>query len=438
MAAGTEDLKNLGFSVQDISSRVCERFSGIYVMDVKNRKILAFKSLYQEKNYDEPVEIDWDKTINEDFNRIMSQKYRALALITFDRDHLKKKFTDLSQSSEFIYQNSTDQWFNMQLRPLKIVDGDCHTVLVTIVDISDSKKKVETIAKQMEQFHKGVMSSNWYFSQTAKDLYSEILKFDILSGETYKIVFEDDEPKYIPLVHCTILYDKIFESIHPKDLEEVKKIFAWEKIRAMNPGDVIEHSFRRYVNNKYHWYTVSVHVSEFEPSIAVIFARDITSSSVGVNQLMAKAEHDAVTGLFNVEKYAYMIATEYAELKKVGVIYVDIEGLAALNDKYGRDYGDKALKIVADSVRSVQNRNALAYRRSDDEFMLVAADIEEDQLKVLLQLIKGRFSRLCDVNDVQFFATFGSAWSDSFESVQDVISAAISDMNNNRKIELLH
>lgn len=438
MAAGTEDLKNLGFSVQDISSRVCERFSGIYVMDVKNRKILAFKSLYQEKNYDEPVEIDWDKTINEDFNRIMSQKYRALALITFDRDHLKKKFTDLSQSSEFIYQNSTDQWFNMQLRPLKIVDGDCHTVLVTIVDISDSKKKVETIAKQMEQFHKGVMSSNWYFSQTAKDLYSEILKFDILSGETYKIVFEDDEPKYIPLVHCTILYDKIFESIHPKDLEEVKKIFAWEKIRAMNPGDVIEHSFRRYVNNKYHWYTVSVHVSEFEPSIAVIFARDITSSSVGVNQLMAKAEHDAVTGLFNVEKYAYMIATEYAELKKAGVIYVDIEGLAALNDKYGRDYGDKALKIVADSVRSVQNRNALAYRRSDDEFMLVAADIEEDQLKVLLQLIKGRFSRLCDENDVQFFATFGSAWSDSFESVQDVISAAISDMNNNRKIELLH
>lgn len=438
MAAGTEDLKNLGFSVQDISSRVSERFSGIYVMDVKNRKILAFKSLYQEKNYDEPVEIDWDKTINEDFNRIMSPKYRALALITFDRDHLKKKFTDLSQSSEFIYQNSTDQWFNMQLRPLKIVDGDCHTVLVTIVDITDSKKKVETIAKQMEQFHKGVMSSNWYFSQTAKDLYSEILKFDILSGETYKIVFEDDEPKYIPLVHCTILYDKIFESIHPKDLEEVKKIFAWEKIRAMNPGDVIEHSFRRYVNNKYHWYTVSVHVSEFEPSIAVIFARDITSSSVGVNQLMAKAEHDAVTGLFNVEKYAYMIATEYAELKKAGVIYVDIEGLAALNDKYGRDYGDKALKIVADSVRSVQNRNALAYRRSDDEFMLVAADIEEDQLKLLLQLIKGRFSRLCDVNDVQFFATFGSAWSDSFESVQDVISAAISDMNNNRKIELLH
>lgn len=438
MAENMEVLKDLGLSMQDVSNHICERFSGIYVMDIKKHKIVVIKSLYKEEVFTEPVEKDWGNTIFEDFINLMSAKYRALALITFDREHLKKKFSDLTQSSEFIYQDGSEKWYNMQIKPLKIEDGDCTAVLVSIIDISEAKKKVETIARQMEQFHKGVVSSNWYFSQTAKDMYSEILKFDILSGETYKIVFEDDEPKDIPLMQCNQLYDKIFESIHPKDLEETRRVLSLDKIRAMNPGDVIEHSFRSYVNDKYHWYTVSVHVSEFEPSIAVIFARDITSSSVGVNQIMAKAEHDAVTGLFNVEKYACMIATEYSSLKKAGVIYVDIEGLASLNEKYGRDYGDEALKILAESIRSVQSRNALAYRRGDDEFMLVAVNVEKDELMMMLQLVKVRCARLCDFRQVQFFASFGSAWSDSLESVQALIADAVTDMKNNRSVEILH
>lgn len=125
-------------------------------------------------------------------------------------------------------------------------------------------------------------------------------------------------------------------------------------------------------------------------------------------------------------------------MKKAGVIYVDIEGLASLNEKYGRDYGDEALKILAESIRSVQSRDALAYRRGDDEFMLVAVNVEKDELMMMLQLVKVRCARLCDFRQVQFFASFGSAWSDSLESVQALIADAVTDMKNNRSVEILH
>lgn len=433
-----EVLNNVGLNIKEIDNHIFERFKGIYVLDIKNHKIIVLKSLYETSFYDEPVVKEWDNILLKEFDNLTSAKYKALALVTFDRNHLKKKFSDMSQSSEFVYQDPQDKWFNLQLKPLKFDGQDCSSVLVSIVDITESKDKVEAIMKQMEQFHKGAISSNWYFSQTAKDLYSDILKLDILSGETYRIVFEDDEPKDIPLMHCSVLYEKIFESIHPKDYDLARKVLSLEKMRAMNPGDVIEHSFRRYIDDKYHWFTVSVHVSEFEPSIAVIFARDVTSSSYDVNQLMAKAEHDEVTGLFNVEKYAYMIATEYINLKKVGVIYIDIDGLADLNEKFGHEYGDAALKIIAESIRSVQSKEALAYRRGDDEFMLIATDIEKDNLDFMLQLVKERYARLADYRNIQFFANFGSAWTDNADSLSEVIANAINDMQNNRNIEILH
>ena len=71
----------------------------------------------------------------------------------------------------------------------------------------------------------------------------------------------------------------------------------------MAPGEMLECTFRRYIENKYHWYNMTIHVSELEPSVAVVFERDITASGVDINQTISKAEHDGLTDLFNIEKY---------------------------------------------------------------------------------------------------------------------------------------
>ncbi|MBQ1629588.1 MAG: diguanylate cyclase [Treponema sp.] len=428
---------DLGITLHEILDKAAGRFYGIYVMDTDNNKIIAIKSFYQNEFYEVPVVHEWDHTILEDVNKSMASKYRALALVMFDRQHLRKKFTDINQRSDFIFQRTTGEWNNVAFTPLRLSNGECSLLLVTFVDITDPKNKLDKMSELLELSHKDVLSSNWYFSMVAHDMYPWILKFDLYSGEVMRIVFEDNAPKELPMLDWESSYERLIESIHPKDLEGAKTRFSMKRLREMSPGEVLEYTFRRYEENKYQWFSVSIHISSVEPSIAVAFARNISSSSSESNQVVYRAEHDDLTDLFNIEKYAYLLATEYVDIKTAGVIYADIEGLAELNQKYGHEFGNEAIKIVADSFRSVQSRYSLAFRCGDDEFMLIAPDCEKDHIQNLLQLIKERFARLCDMKNMHFFASFGYSWKDSVDDVSQVISEAVSDMRNNKNIEIL-
>ena len=206
--------------------------------------------------------------------------------------------------------------------------------------------------------------------------------------------------------------------------------------RVLN-GEMLECTFRRYIENKYHWYNMTIHVSELEPSVAVVFERDITASGLDINQTISKAEHDGLTDLFNIEKYGSLLPTEYASMESAGVIYADIEHLSEFNEKYGRDVGDEAIKILAESMRSVQNRQNLVYRCGDDEFMLISKNTSNEEIEILKQLVKERLSRLSDIRNVHFVASFGSAWETNVTDIAKVISTAVTDMRNNKTLELL-
>lgn len=434
----TKIFDSVGTSVSEIIDKAAACFRGIYVMDVPSNRVYAIKSINEKDFYDEPVDYDWDGKILTYVNSIFAAKYRAMALVTFDRNHLSRKFTSLDQKYEFVYELNNGEWNNVRFQPLRIENGECKCVLVTFSDFSESKAKIDEMTQQMERFHKGSKFSNWYFAQVSQDMYSQILKFDMLTGDTSKIIFEDNEPKEVPVMNWKSIHDQFIDSIHPKDLEIVSGIISIDRIKSMVPGEVLECTFRRYIENKYHWYNVTIHVSELEPSVAVVFERDITTSGVDINQTISKAEHDGLTDLFNIEKYGSLLPTEYASMESAGVIYADIEHLSEFNDKYGRDVGDEAIKILAESMRSVQNRQNLVFRCSDDEFMLISKNGTNEELEILKQLVKERLSRLSDIRNVHFVASFGCAWESNVTDIAKVISIAVTDMRNNKTLELLH
>lgn len=434
----TKIFDSLGTSVSEIIDKAAACFRGIYVMDIASNKVYAIKSINEKYFYDEPVDYEWDGKFLSYVNAVFAAKYRAMALVTFDRTHLSKKFTESNQKYECVYELNNGEWNNVCFQPLKIENGECKCVLVTFSDISESKAKFDEMALQMERFHKGSKFSNWYFAQVSQDMYSQILKFDLLTGDTSKIIFEDNEPKEVPVMNWNTIHDQLIDSIHPKDLEIASNVFSVDRIKSMAPGEMLECTFRRYIENKYHWYNMTIHVSELEPSVAVVFERDITASGVDINQTISKAEHDGLTDLFNIEKYGSLLPTEYASMESAGVIYADIEHLSEFNEKYGRDVGDEAIKILAESMRSVQNRQNLVYRCGDDEFMLISKNTSNEEIEILKQLVKERLSRLSDIRNVHFVASFGSAWETNVTDIAKVISTAVTDMRNNKTLELLH
>ena len=100
--------------------------------------------------------------------------------------------------------------------------------------------------------------------------------------------------------------------------------------------------------------------------------------------------HDSLTSLYNRFGYNYYASRFYEDAKKQGrnvaVIYYDLDRLKFLNDNYGHDVGDKAIKIVAGLINKYSSNQSLGFRLGGDEFLLL--DYEGDE-QLIIKYIAG-------------------------------------------------
>ena len=121
---------------------------------------------------------------------------------------------------------------------------------------------------------------------------------------------------------------------------------------SMKQGHKIDHVFRnwvRYVNNALKMITVQ-------------------------NKLRIFSERDAMTGLYNrrgMELQLKQMLQRTYEKKNLLVCVVDMDGLKAVNDQYGHEAGDHAIRVVANMIGSITKSNELCVRAGGDEFYMI-------------------------------------------------------------------
>lgn len=98
-----------------------------------------------------------------------------------------------------------------------------------------------------------------------------------------------------------------------------------------------------------------------------------------------KGKHDKMTGLYNRNEYTYMKENVYVNMKQIGVLYFDINGLKHMNDNYGHEKGDILINKLADSIKSIVNDKIKAYRLGGDEFITIIEDGNEENTVNLLE-----------------------------------------------------
>ena len=130
------------------------------------------------------------------------------------------------------------------------------------------------------------------------------------------------------------------------------------------------------------------------------------------NKFQKLAHMDSLTNIYN--RYGFDELAEKMIAKNPNAHYVvalfDIDNFKFINDIYGHVYGDRALKNLADSMKSFFPSDTLLGRNGGDEFCILLPNCTYDDVKEQLQqftMLPKIFS--CKGNDYPFYISLGYA-----------------------------
>lgn len=102
-------------------------------------------------------------------------------------------------------------------------------------------------------------------------------------------------------------------------------------------------------------------------------------------------DKDPMTGLYNRLAYENKAIPLFEkcnnEKKPMMIMFVDINYMKRINDEYGHDQGDNAIKTVAASIMENIMENWIPVRFGGDEFLVIAPDCNEEQAAGVRQSI---------------------------------------------------
>lgn len=108
--------------------------------------------------------------------------------------------------------------------------------------------------------------------------------------------------------------------------------------------------------------------------------------------LQAKAEIDALTGVFNRDtvfrRLQELFADEDGPSDLFHIMMVDVDHFKKINDTYGHPAGDAALGEIAQTLAASLRDNDIIGRYGGEEFILALPDIDEEAAFVIAERIR--------------------------------------------------
>ncbi len=168
-----------------------------------------------------------------------------------------------------------------------------------------------------------------------------------------------------------VLGRQAFEFIHPDDLDAT----LLEAAQVMD-GVNQRHFRNRYLHKDGHPVDMQWAAS-WQPGhgVRIGVGREVTELRRVERELEHLATHDPLTGLRN-RRYLHQALTQaltHAESTGEGLalLYIDLDGFKAANDRAGHDAGDRVLQEVATRLTRALRQGDIAARVGGDEFLIL-------------------------------------------------------------------
>jgi len=126
-----------------------------------------------------------------------------------------------------------------------------------------------------------------------------------------------------------------------------------------------------------------IHDREGQAAGAVIVFRDVSVARAMALQLTHSAHHDFLTGLPNRmllnDRVGQAIASAPRHMKKIAVLFLDLDGFKHINDSLGHPIGNKLLQSIAKRLVNCGRFSDTVSRQGGDEFVVLLSEVEQSE-----------------------------------------------------------
>jgi diguanylate cyclase (GGDEF)-like protein/PAS domain S-box-containing protein len=157
--------------------------------------------------------------------------------------------------------------------------------------------------------------------------------------------------------------------------------------RLMHEDSIVYESARKTRDGRQVPVEISSSMTDVDGDLMVLsISRDIAARKKKELRLEQLSLHDELTGLKNRRGFYVLLPEQGKRAKRSGarvvVLYGDIDGFKAINDRLGHKRGDQVLQAVAEALRVAFRETDLIARLGGDEFCVVAESPSDPEILV--------------------------------------------------------
>lgn len=357
--------------------------------------------------------LEYDSAVRDD---VLGIVYKRDAQLLWNRiNHSIKEHTLINTSFRIVRKGGGIVWVTVWADLVGIYQGK--PVFLAMFDISAEETNLVSMMEHARKYRYSLNSEA--VSSAEIDLTgNRVITAD--GADLYNIN-ESEQVSYSRYIQSIAVW------VHPEEKEEfltalnketlLKSYYRGERL-IKNEYQLLHHSKKQYVYVRMSIYFVPNMVNGHV--YMDIFVHDITEQKKKELDLMAKAETDPLTGIYNrgaVEQKVNCLLEESKEDPEVkNVLFmIDVDDFKIINDTMGHRRGDQALIEIGRKLRRLFRKSDICGRMGGDEFVVFMTGV------TCREIIVNKARQICEA--LQF--TTGDVKADD-ASVSCSIGAAIS------------
>ena len=167
---------------------------------------------------------------------------------------------------------------------------------------------------------------------------------------------------------------------------------------------------------------------------------EIEANNQRIEELETLADRDPLAPVVNRRAFVRELERVKAYGERYGntasLIYLDLNGMKAINDQFGHAAGDQALLSVAEALVANVRSSDLVGRLGGDEFGVILSRADrkaaEEKAQILLRLVADLEVK-CDGNTIPVSLTYGTVELAAHQNAEAALAAADGAMYEHKK-----